>query len=389
MSKNKSLFEQAIADAKAVREAALLNAKAALEEALTPKIQSMISAKLREQEEEELDENQDENLDEMMDDNASYGDEGLEEDFDLNSILAELDDEDELDEAKDDDKKDSAPKKKDSSDSKPKPKSDSSPKQSHSEESSPEDEKISSLTVAEFKDLISDVIASAGGMGASDMGDDLGGDDMGDGMDDMGGDDMGAGSDMGGDDMNPPIGGEEDDSLDEDDFDLNELLSELDALNEEEEDLEEAKIQKWPAGKKAIATTSKLGYKQVGKTNMNESKELAKAIQTIKTLRSELNEVNLFNAKMLYVNKIFKAQNLNESQKVKVLASFDKARTTQEAKLIYESLQTTIGGKANNKKQMVKESLGFASKALGVSPRKQIVESNDVISRMQKLANII
>ena len=55
---NKNLFKEAIADAKAVREAALANAKAALEEALTPKLQSMLAAKLNEMEyeEEELEE---------------------------------------------------------------------------------------------------------------------------------------------------------------------------------------------------------------------------------------------------------------------------------------------------------------------------------------------
>ena len=58
MSTNKDLFKEAIADAKQVREAALANAKAALEEALTPKLQSMISARLQEMDldEEEVDE---------------------------------------------------------------------------------------------------------------------------------------------------------------------------------------------------------------------------------------------------------------------------------------------------------------------------------------------
>ena len=43
----KDLLKEAIADAKAVRETALANAKLALEEAFTPKLQSMISAKLQ------------------------------------------------------------------------------------------------------------------------------------------------------------------------------------------------------------------------------------------------------------------------------------------------------------------------------------------------------
>ena len=53
---NQELFSQAIADAKAVRDAAVANAKAALEETFTPKIMSMLSAKLNELEEEGLEE---------------------------------------------------------------------------------------------------------------------------------------------------------------------------------------------------------------------------------------------------------------------------------------------------------------------------------------------
>jgi hypothetical protein len=45
---NKNLFQEAIADAKAIREAALANAKAVLEETMTPKLQSMIAARLEE-----------------------------------------------------------------------------------------------------------------------------------------------------------------------------------------------------------------------------------------------------------------------------------------------------------------------------------------------------
>ena len=116
-------------------------------------------------------------------------------------------------------------------------------------------------------------------------------------------------------------------------------------------------------------------------------KELKEAYDALKTIKVELNEVNLLNAKLLYVNKIFKAKNLSESQKLQVIASFDKATTAKEAKVVYESLNATLTT-ATAKKQ-IKESLGFASKAAGVAPKKAIVESNDVISRMQKLANII
>jgi hypothetical protein len=76
---------------------------------------------------------------------------------------------------------------------------------------------------------------------------------------------------------------------------------------------------------------------------------------------------------------------LTESQKVKVIASFDKATNVKEAKVVFESLSTAL---TTAPKKQIKESLGFASKAAGVAPNKTIVESNDVISRMQKLANI-
>lgn len=58
----KDLLAEAIADAKAVKETALANAKLALEEAFTPKLQSMISAKLAEEMDDELEE---EETDEM------------------------------------------------------------------------------------------------------------------------------------------------------------------------------------------------------------------------------------------------------------------------------------------------------------------------------------
>ena len=50
---NKNLLKEAIADAKAVKETAIANAKLALEEAFTPHLKSMLSAKLQEMDEDE------------------------------------------------------------------------------------------------------------------------------------------------------------------------------------------------------------------------------------------------------------------------------------------------------------------------------------------------
>ena len=85
------LLKEAIADAKAVRETALQNAKMALEEAFTPQLKSMLSAKLKEDE---------------FDDEEEFGgeDEEGEEELDLESIIKEL--EDELSEGEDEDDED-------------------------------------------------------------------------------------------------------------------------------------------------------------------------------------------------------------------------------------------------------------------------------------------
>jgi hypothetical protein len=183
-------------------------------------------------------------------------------------------------------------------------------------------------------------------------------------MEDMAGDAEMA-VDLGSEDAGIEMGAE--DEIDE--VDLDELLAELDALdeaNDEEDTMYEAK-------------------KKDAKKEKEEKDEMKEAIETIEALRNELHEQNLLNAKLLYVNKIFKAKNLTESQKIKVIASFDKATTPAQAKELFESIQNSEIGV---KKEIVKESLGFASKAAGVAPKKVIVESNDVISRMQKLANI-
>jgi len=342
---NKNLFKDAIVDAKAIREAALLNAKEALEEALTPSIQNMLVAKLNEMDmseygaeeaEEEALEEEDymqphDTTDEMgqmgygnkEQGKPGYGDAGLEEEFDLSAILAELEEEDMMNEAKEEEE------------------------ETEEEETEEEEVDVKDMSIEDLKDLIKDIVSQE--LEAGEMETPAEEEEMG---------------------MDMNMGGEEMEMDDEEEINLEELLAELDSMNEYDE-LEEAK-------KKKV-------MKKVEKED--EKKEMKEAINVINTLRRELNEVNLLNAKLLYVNKIFKSKNLSESQKLNVIASFDKATTPKEAKMVFESLSNTLT--ATSKKTAIKESLGFASKAAGIAPKKQIVESNDVISRMQKLANII
>jgi hypothetical protein len=117
--------------------------------------------------------------------------------------------------------------------------------------------------------------------------------------------------------------------------------------------------------------------------------DLKDAINSVNELKAELNEVNLLNAKLLYTNKIFKAKNLTESKKVKVLKAFDKAKDVKQAKTIYETLNEGLFNKSD-----INESInrGSASKATGIEPKAKkqpIVESNAVYDRMRKLAGLI
>jgi len=366
---NKDLFKEAIADAKAVREAALANAKVALEEALAPKLQSMLSAKLQEMEykEEGLEErdmfSSEDSSDEIQDmyrkNNAALEEEELEENFDLSEILAELEleeksspnnpfsDEEPFEDIKGTEKGYVGGKKDVPGTEKGYV---SEAEDEESEEEAPEaeevegEEKITDLTVDELKDMIKDIVYAEleheeEETPADEEHEAEGEDEMSIDLDDE----------------------HEKDAMDEE-IDLEELLAELDEMgnqNMEDESMYEAKKKK------------------------EDEKEMKEAINTIATLRNELNEVNLLNAKLLYVNKIFKAKNLNESQKLKVIAQFDKATTAKEAKAIFESMNSAI---AKSAKSTIKESLGFASKAAGVAPKKPIVD--ETMSRWQMLAGI-
>ena len=157
--------------------------------------------------------------------------------------------------------------------------------------------------------------------------------------------------------------------------------------DEEEIEIDEKKDADMDEAKKADMDEEKMPS-QAEMETMGETKaELNEAIEVIKTLKSELNEVNLLNAKLLYVNKLFRNKTLTEAQKVKVINAFDRAETVKEVKNIFETIKDSI---TTNAKKSIQENRGFASKAAGVAPQKQpIVEGDDFVARMQKLAGII
>ena len=333
-NENTKIFSEAIAEAKAIRETAMVNAKLALEEAFAPRMQEMMSSRLEAlaEEDEDLEERFTGKNGEMTSndgDNAANLDE-----ISLEELLAELEglEENELEEEHSYSEKEGSV--------------DPGVNDPYMEENeifeAEDDDKATEITVADLKDLIRDALTDVlGNSGEEEAGEE---------------------EEMAGEEEEEA--GEEEEMDGDKELTLEEILAEL----EEDMDTEEAE--------NAISMIPE------------SSKELEEAMSTIAQLRSELNEVNLLNAKLLYVNKLFKSKNLTEAQKVKVINAFDRAETVKETKNIFETLQESLTV-AQAKKNPIKESLSFASKPAGVADRKPIVENNDFVARMQKLAGII
>jgi hypothetical protein len=388
---SKDLFKEAIADAKAVKEAAINNAKLALEEAFTPHLKSILAAKLEQLDEVEdkMEEAEDEKMEEMKD-KKEMEKENLDE-LDLEEILKELESLEEMgDEG--DDKMEEAKDEKD--DLKEMYYEDSE------EEGGEEEFDLENMDMDDLKKVIEDVVEDMMASGELEGAEEEGEEEELDGELDT---------------EEAPI----------DELDINELLAEIEEMENEkvpikeyatfvsdylsplmgllaaglpiasitglylyEKHKEKAKdiVAKAEAGdEKAKAEIEKAKMEAEKVTSNLEETDNKEMEKTIAELRSELNEVNLLNAKLLYTNKIFKAKNLTESEKVKVLTTFDKATTVKETKLVYETLLESLNNKS---KSSIKESLGSASKPMGVTQKQPIIETNEVFARMQKLAGI-
>ena len=328
-NENTKIFSEAIAEAKAIRETAMANAKLALEEAFAPRMQEMMSTKLAAMA------GDDENMEENFRKSNSTNDNGMVaqsddamEEISLEELLAELEgleESNDVDDPYTDETGEST--------------ADDNEPYSKSLEEAEDDDTVSEITVDDLKDIIRDVVADL-----------LGGPEE---------EESGEGEGEPGHEEGETS--EEEAGEGEEELSLEEILAELE--EGPEEDLE-------------------------NEVEEEEDEQLEEAMKTIAQLRSELNEVNLLNAKLLYVNKLFKSKNLTEAQKVKVINAFDRAETVKETKNIFETLQESLTA-TQAKKNPIKESLSFASKSAGVADRKPIVENNDFVARMQKLAGII
>ena len=380
---NQELFKQAILDAKAVRETAMAAARTTLAEHFEPFIKETMEKELTKEEDETMEEATEMEEAKMHDDKKEMHKETTDmEEATLDEILAELD---ALSEEKAEEGDDTLEEKHVKSDgydgkaAKGETGYDEKAKVSHGDhklheaeddekeeeddeaeeagedltkdiEASEggEEQEVVDITVGELKDIIRDVFMQLqGGGGALDAGTDLA-------------------ADLG--------GGEE---MEAGEISLDEILAELEKEESKGAMEEGAEAGDIPGGTGNLAHVAKVEEMK---------KELNEAVKTIKALKTELNEINLFSAKLLYVNKVFKAKNLSEAQKTKVINAFDRAISVKEVENTYKTLLESLS--VESKKSSLKESVGFASKPIGNAPARPIVEADAFVSRWQVLAGI-
>jgi len=131
------------------------------------------------------------------------------------------------------------------------------------------------------------------------------------------------------------------------------------------------------------------GTAKTGKELAETKHELDEAYKTVKKLTSIINEVNLLNAKLLYTNKLFRNFELSEGQKMKVIENFDRAGNTREVKLVFSTLAESFK-RPETKKRVVKES--YASKATQTTAPKSapiLNEGFELADRWKKLAGLL
>lgn len=347
---NTNLLKEAIAEADAIKKMAIENAKSSLNEAFDSKIKSMMAARLEEEADDfDLEEEYEEGYDEK--DGADHA----EPDGDEGPMKEKYDDEEE-----------------------------GNMEEEYDEEGADEAFNLEAI-LAELEADDQPVMEKKGG----------------DDEDDDSEEEEAPEGEPSEDDEEPK---KKRDDMDEE-IDIAALLAEMDdemdsEMEKEGKDPEEDDKEEKTLEEEMMSLLEKMKEKKMAKMKKKEEDEKpeSKELQEIKRQAAELaqkvNETNLINAKLLYLNKILRKYNLSEQQKIKVIGAFDKAQTVNESKIVHESLDQAFSVKNDNVKSGLKESIGFASSAAGTSTKRVINEGvvGDVdkqVSRWQKLAGII
>jgi hypothetical protein len=117
----------------------------------------------------------------------------------------------------------------------------------------------------------------------------------------------------------------------------------------------------------------------------------SKLEKTVLHLKERLEEVNLSNARLLYTNRVLNSTSLNERQKIKIVESISNADSVEEAKVIYETLQSAVGDARNSTSpQSLREAVEKPSPTLprSIARREALSVQNPHFDRMRALAGI-
>jgi hypothetical protein len=307
------LLKEAIADAKAVRETAIANAKIALEEAFTPRLQSILSKKLTaemEGEEEEADVNEDNDISTGIGtgDNKQPADKANTAQTDLSGISKETSPEGE--ELEDYDKVKDLTESEDEF---------GAEEEIPAEEPAMEGEDMAPEMDMEDEDELDleSIIRELEAQIAGEEGEEAHIEEPA-----MEGDEA---PEMEVPAEEPAMESEEA-PADDEEIDLDEILREM-GYGDDEEKIEEEAEEDAEEMKAEVASLQA---------------ELKEAITVIKSLKGTINEVNLLNAKLLYANKLFRGYNLTNEQKVKVVENLDRTTSVREVKLVYATLSESM-----------------------------------------------
>jgi len=381
---NSKLLKEAIADAKAVRETAIANAKIALEEAFAPRLQSILSKKLTaemEGEDEEPMEEEVESSDIGDGDNkepsADASDAHIELGADSEKESAEVGEEDEAvdvvseEEESDEEKHEMAEGEEEESIEESEEEEIEESEEEEIEESEEEDELDLEAIIKELEmgmDEEEEIEESEEeeieeSEEEESMEEELDSEEE-EEVADIASDEI--------EDHEAEMHGEEEVSEEEDmddEIDLEEILREMGYGDDEEEVNEEEEVEDNTAELEA---------------------ELEEAYATVKSLQSTINEVNLLNAKLLYANRLFRGYNLTNEQKSKVVENLDRTTSVREVKLVYATLAESMNFTGTQKKTKKVVSEGASKAVSSTAPKKEIISENTnlMAERFKQLANI-
>jgi hypothetical protein len=376
MSKSK-LLKEAIADAKAVRETAIANAKIALEEAFTPRLQSILSRKIQaeaEDMEDEIEVNEEYGADDVSaTDSSEIGAGEGSTDSGTNGAEPKGIATDAHTELGDTDTETAQPGNEDGNlevvdtltEEEEEMEFDSTEEAPVAEED--EDELDLEAIIRELEGEVEDDEMSMEGEEEMEM------------------------PAMEVPAEEPAVEGEEEMEMPAQDAEVSEEEMEFD----DEIDLDEILREMGYGEEEEVATEEEEMEVPVDTAVAEKEAELEEAYSTIKSLRKTINEVNLLNAKLLYTNKLFRGYNLTNEQKIKVVENLDRTSSVREVKLVYATLAESMKFTGTERKvSATKKNIteGLASKAVAsTAPKKEIISEsvNTMADRFKKLAGII